>query len=89
MVYVFVQNKVKDYQAWRRVFESAEEFRKANGELSSQIFHVGGDSNSIAGLFEWDTLENAQGFFALADLKQKMVEAGVIGAPSILFLESA
>ena len=89
MAHVFVQHLVNDYQAWRDVFHSAEEFRKASGELSFKLFHVGGDSNNVAGLFEWDSIENAQAFFGSSDLKQKMVEAGVAGEPQFFFMESA
>jgi hypothetical protein len=78
---------VKDYPAWKKVFDGFIEIRKAGGEKSYQIMHPENDSNDLLAIFEWDNLENAKKFVGSAQLKQTMGSAGVIGHPEVYFLE--
>jgi quinol monooxygenase YgiN len=86
MVSLLIQHTVKDFAAWRKVFESAVELRKSNGELSAQVYHDASNPNKVTTLNKWNSLENAQKFANSPDLKAAMEKAGVLGQPSVTFL---
>ena len=82
-------HKVEDYARWKTEFESGSgiDMRKEAGEKAYQIFHTDDDSNNLAILFEWDSLDNARKFMESNELREKMQKGGVIGEPEIRFLE--
>ena len=87
MAHLLIRHKVKDYTAWKAVFDDFIETRRASGEKSWQIWHPDDDPNNLLLLFEWDSLDNARTFMANPDLKGVMEEAGVIEPPEAYFLE--
>jgi len=87
MSYLFVQHKVKDYSAWKEVFDNFIDTRKASGEKSYQILHPDEDPNKLLAIFEWDNLNNARKFASGSELKNAMENAGVLERPEIYFLE--
>ena len=89
MAYMFIRHKVKDYDAWKSVFDSVSGLRERNGERSYQILRQDDGSSSVFALFEWDNLDNARKYAASPELKAAMERAGVTGKPEIFFLEQA
>jgi heme-degrading monooxygenase HmoA len=86
---MYARHTVKDYDAWKSIFDSVSDLRQQNGERSYQILRQGNGSGELILLFEWDSLENAQRYASSPELKEAMERAGVIGKPEILFLEEA
>ena len=89
MATMLVQHSVKDYAAWKEVYDSVVDLRAANGELSDKIYHDANDPNKLTVIFEWDSLANAQKYANSPELKAAMEKAGVDGPPSIYFLNEA
>jgi len=89
MATVIVHHEVKDYDAWRKVFDSVESMRRDGGELSAKVFRAAGNPNLVTGIMEYASHEAAQAWFANDTLKAKMMEAGVVGPPAIHFLADA
>ena len=89
MAYMLVRHSVKDYEAWKSVFDSVSDLRQRYGEKSYQILRQENGSNDLVALFEWDSLDNARKYAASPELKAAMQQAGVTGKPDILFLEEA
>jgi heme-degrading monooxygenase HmoA len=89
MASVLVQHQVKDYAAWKKVFDSAFDLRKSSGEVSVQIYHDASDPNKVTIMNKWNSLENAQKFVHSPELMSTMEKAGVVGAPTITFLNEA
>ena len=89
MANMLVQHHVKDFSAWKQVYDSVASFRHSSGELTDQVFHDASDSNKITLLFKWDTLANAQKFAQSPELRAAMEKAGVEGMPAITFLNEA
>ena len=89
MAGMLIQHKVQDYTAWKKVFDSVSALRTSSGEISAQIFHDASDPNSLTVLNKWDSVENAQKFAHSPELRAAMEKAGVIGMPSITFLNEA
>jgi hypothetical protein len=42
----FVQHRVKDYDAWRRVYDSVADMQKAGGVITESVYRAEGDSTS-------------------------------------------
>jgi quinol monooxygenase YgiN len=78
VVHLMAQFKVKDYKAWRMVFDKNTPMRKSMGELSVKLWRSEEDPNDLGLLFEWDNLENAHKFVASSELQKAKQEAGVI-----------
>ena len=87
MAHLLIKHKVKDYPAWKKVFDGVIDTRRAGGEKSYQILHTDSDNNNLVALFEWDSLENAKKYTTSPELKEAMGKAGVVEQPEIYFLE--
>lgn len=86
MASMLVQHKVKDFAAWKNVYDSVADLRASNGELSDQIYRDASDPNRLTVIFKWDSLANAQKYAQSPELKAAMEKAGVEGPPNIFFL---
>jgi hypothetical protein len=89
MVVVFFRHKVKDYEAWKAVFDNADDFRKAGGEKSYRIFHAINDPSDIGMMFERESLESAKKFSQSPELKAAMIETGVCSEPFFDFVQES
>ena len=89
MVSLLIQHQVKDFAAWKKVFDSAIDLRTSSGELSAQVYHDQSDPNKVTTINKWNSLANAQKFAHSPELKAAMEKAGVEGAPNIYFLNEA
>jgi uncharacterized protein (DUF1330 family) len=87
MVYVLVDEKVKDYAKWKPVFDKGMDMVKKAGGKQGHLFHVSGEPNHICVLAEFDTKEHAEKFFSSDELKNAFEEGGVIGTPMIVYLD--
>lgn len=89
MSHVVVKHKVKDYSAWKSVFDNFKDVRKKGGEKSYQIYQPEDDPNNLILHFEWDTRDRAKSFMQSEELKSAMKNAGVTEAPEVYFTELA
>jgi heme-degrading monooxygenase HmoA len=89
MASMLVQHQVKDYSAWKKVYDSVKDLRTSNGELSDKIYRDASDPNKLTIMFKWDSIENAKKYANSPELKAAMERAGVEGKPSIYFLKEA
>ena len=86
---MLIQHQVKDFAAWKKVFDSALEMRTSSGELSAQVYRDASDPNKVTTINKWNSLANAQKFAHSPELKAAMEKAGVVGAPVVSFLNEA
>ena len=86
MIHVLVHHEVADYTTWKAAFDSAFDWRHKHGELNCHIYRSAGNVNDITLFFEWESLEKARAFMASDELKTRMANAGVKGAPRVDFL---
>ena len=89
MVHVLIRHKVADYPRWKEVFDSHLSTRKRAGEMGCLLFHDMDDPHRLVLLMDWQTVEEARKFIDSDDLRKRMQEAGVVGAPEIQYLEDA
>jgi quinol monooxygenase YgiN len=86
MKYVLIIHEVKDYAAWKKIFDQASTIRKEAGEISYQLLKYENDLNKIVHFSLWNSLENARRFFESPKLVQIRKEAGV-KSPEFIYLE--
>jgi heme-degrading monooxygenase HmoA len=86
MTHILVQHTVQDFTNWKRFFDQHDSTRRAAGGGDYQLFQDATDPNKVTILLLWDSLENAQRFAASDNLREVMMEAGVVGRPEIHFL---
>jgi heme-degrading monooxygenase HmoA len=87
MASMMVQHDVKDFTAWKKAYDSNLDLRTSGGEISSQIYRDASEPNKLTVINKWDSLANAQKFAHSPELKAAMEKAGVVGAPTIYFLD--
>lgn len=86
MPHVLIIHAVKDYPAWKKVFEDAAGIRKAAGERSYQVLRFEHDANKIVHFSKWQSLAGAKAFFESPKLVEIRKNAGV-EAPEFMYLE--
>lgn len=89
MASMLTELKVKDFSAWKKIYDSNEEFRKSSGALSGKVFHDAADPNKVVILFNWDSLAGAKKFASSPQLKARQEQSGVLGEPTVRFLTEA
>ncbi len=87
MVHLLIQHQVKDYSKWKPLFDQHGSTRKASGSQGAHVFRSVDDPNKITVLLAWDDIEHARKFSQSDNLHQVMEQAGVIGKPTVHFLE--
>jgi quinol monooxygenase YgiN len=78
-----IEHKVKDYAAWKTAFDSHAQVRTDAGILSYAVMQNPKDANHLYVWLEADDQAKLEAFLASPDLKAKMKEAGVKGAPKV------
>jgi len=83
MVRMFVRHTVADYDAWRRVYDSAAEMQEAAGVRGKGVFQSVDDPTDITVWHDFDDLDAAQAFAGAGDLRERLVASGVQGEPEV------
>lgn len=82
---VRVTHKVKDWDAWKKEFDSHKQARMDAGLIDRVVGHLIGDDHTVTLVFAITDMAKAKAFMKSKDLKDKMDKAGVEGPPSIFF----
>lgn len=83
---MLVKHKVKDYTAFKTVYDDHDSVRRANGLHSYVLGRGMDDSMMVMVALKADDLEKAKAFSKDAVLKTAMQKSGVVGAPEISFV---
>ena len=78
-----VHHRVREYEAWKQVFDEHEDVRRSHGQLEHRIYHPLGDPLQLVIHNDFPTLEAAESFGADSSLPEAMQRAGVEGEPGI------
>jgi hypothetical protein len=84
---LIVRHTVRDYDAWKPVFDEHESVRAKYGLLSHTIYHTAEDPNDLTLEFQIDSRERAEGLLVDPSLAETMERGGVIGEPLVVWLE--
>lgn len=85
---MMVMHKVTDYAKWKAAYDSHDSMRLAFGIHSYVIGRGFNDSNMLLVAVKADDMNKAKAFAKDPGLKKAMQQGGVIGAPSISFLNA-
>ena len=82
---VRVMHKVKDWDAWKKVFDSHKQTRLDAGLLDRSVGYSMDDNHMVSAVFIVTDMAKAKAFIASKDIKDKMAEAGVEGPPTFFW----
>ena len=80
-----VRHKVKDFDAWKKVYDSHKQTRIDAGLTDRVLAYTNGDNHNVTLVFAVADLAKAKAFGSSKDLADKMKEAGVEGPPDMFF----
>ena len=86
MDHVLIIHEVEDYEAWKKIFDTASAIRKNAGELSYQVLKLDTNANKIVHFSKWTSITDAKAFFESTKLIEIRKQAGV-KAPEFIYLE--
>jgi len=89
MAMTVVLHRVRDYDAWRKVYKEVAPMQKAGGVIAESVYQAKGDPRNVLVLHSFKTMAKAEQFFSSPELRAAMGRAGVEGAPRIEFFEEA
>ncbi len=82
---VLITHKVKDWDAWKKVFDADKPNRVAAGLTDRALGYSVGDNHMVTMALVISDMKKADDFSKSPELKKKMEEAGVVGAPTFFY----
>ena len=86
MAVMVIRHKVRDYDAWRPVYDAHEPSRTGAGVTNGRIYRKAEDPNDILGVFDIADVAKTRAWTEGADLRAAMEKSGVVSKPVIYFL---
>jgi hypothetical protein len=87
MALMVVQHKVRDYDAWRPVYDAHQGSRTGAGVTNGRVYRKAEDPNEILILLDVADVAKARAWTQGDDLRTAMQKAGVVGEPRIYFID--
>lgn len=87
MGHVLIIHAVKDYEAWKAIFDAASSIRKAAGEKSYHLLREEHDPKIVVHFSSWSSLAEARSFFESEELVEIRRRAGV-EEPQFMYLHA-
>lgn len=87
MTTLFVRHQVKNFAAWRQMYEAAGPMQKRGGILAESVYQTEGSPNDVTVTHDFASLTAAKAFAESADLREAMDKTGVVGTPTIWFAQ--
>ncbi len=84
-----VKFKVKDWDVWRKAFDSDKQARMDAGITDRVIAYTIGDTHMVTLVFAIADMAKANAFMSSKELAEKMKSGGVDGKPSVFFYKVA
>jgi quinol monooxygenase YgiN len=86
---LIVEHRVKDFDAWKPVFDEHAAVRQEYGATGHIIYRSLDDPNNVIVLNEFASAERAKAFAADPSLREAMERGGVVGEPRIIWAQEA
>jgi hypothetical protein len=87
MTLLVVNHRVRDFAAWKPVFDEHQAVRTKHGATRHWLYQDADEPNDVTVATEFPTREQAQAFVDDPSLAEAMGKAGVEGPPHIHFRE--
>ena len=89
MVRSIVRHRVRDYDAWRAVYDGFADVQKAGGVRAEAVFQTVDDPNDVTVTHDFDDAAAARAFLESPELRDAMARAGVEGEPELWLVTEA
>ena len=86
---IIVSHVVEDYDAWRKVYDDFDLYRKESGIVGHAVNQAFDEPNSVIVYHQADSLNSLRAFVDSNELKARMRDGGVAEPPEIRFVEVA
>jgi hypothetical protein len=86
---IIVTHAVKDYDAWRAVYDDLDTYRLQKGIVGHAVNQELGKPNQVIVYHQANDLDTLRAFVDSAELKGAMQRGGVVGSPDIHFVQVA
>jgi len=86
---IIVQHTVRDFDAWKTVFDGHEDIRRRHGATGHQLYRGFEDPNEVTVINHFPSKEQADAFAADPSLKEAMERGGVTSEPRITWAQEA
>jgi hypothetical protein len=86
MAVLVIQHKVRDYDAWRPVYDAHQGSRTGAGVTNGRVYRRAEDPNDLLLVHDVADVAKARAWTEGADLRAAMEKAGVVSQPVIYFL---
>ncbi len=83
------QAKVRDYQTWKKAFDSMQSVRASNGGATDHIYRDTEDPTKIIAILKWSSISNAKKYYSSAEFKSAVAKSGVVGQSILEFVDEA
>jgi hypothetical protein len=83
-----IVHEVKDFDTWKTAFDAHEGARRAAGIVMHNLHRDADAPNRVVVFMAAEDAETLPKFASSDELKEKMMEAGVVGAPDITFMQN-
>lgn len=87
MAFLLIRHEVKDFNTWKTGYDAHQSKRAEAGLTEKFLLRGADDDNEVVLLLEAQSLDRARVFSASSNLREKMLEVGVIDRPEIYFLD--
>lgn len=84
-VRLLITHKVKDWDTWKKAFDSHKQIRTDAGLTDRLVAYSVGNNKNVCLVFAVNDIDKAKAFIKSKDLKDKMADAGVEGPPVFFF----
>jgi hypothetical protein len=78
---------VTDYAKWWAAFDGYEPTRVEAGVTTPRVYRSTDNSNDLVLVFDVADVSRARDMMGSQDLRTKMKEAGLVGAPKVAFVD--
>jgi hypothetical protein len=87
MTVLVVHHRVRDFDAWKPIFDEHESSRRRYGAERHWIYRTVEDPSDVVVAVEFPSEEGARGFLEDPGLREAMQRGGVEGEPHVHFRE--
>jgi hypothetical protein len=86
MGYLLVRHKVKEFQEWKRVFDSHKDAQRRAGLKIEKVMRNLYEPEEVFLLFEVTDLAKARGFVFSSEVPDAKAQSGIVDKPDIYFM---
>jgi heme-degrading monooxygenase HmoA len=83
MTVLVVHHRVRDFDAWKPVFDEHETSRREHGARRHWVYRTADDPNDVIVAVEFVSAQDARAFLEDPSLREAMQRGGVEGEPEV------